>query len=160
MRWMNAFLAALLVVLGFSTCDEPRVEYGVPTAGYTVKGKVVNKQTQQPIKGIRVGYSQYKGPVLMYGVLPTPYRPIAADTTETTGAYRFRQVFAAGEIRENEVPVYVEDVDGAMNGRYRDTVLTIDFGLAVRSGKSKGWYDGERTLELNVELNPETQQDE
>ena len=83
-----------------------------------------------------------------------------ADTTETTGAYRLTQVFAAGEIRENEVPVYVEDVDGALNGRYRDTVLTVDFGLAVRSGKSKGWYDGERTLEVNVELNPETQQDE
>lgn len=56
-KWMNTLLAALLALLGFSSCEEPRVEYGAPNADYTVKGKVVNKVNQQPVKGIRVGYS-------------------------------------------------------------------------------------------------------
>ena len=159
-KWMNTLLAALLALLGFNSCEEPRVEYGTPNADYTVKGKVVNKVNQQPVKGIRVGYSVYQGPLLMYGVLPTPFRPLAADTTETAGTYKFTNRFSAGEIRENEVPVFVQDVDGEANGLFRDTVITVDFDKAVKSGKSKGWYQGERTLELNVELEPEKEGDE
>ena len=41
-RLINISLATMLVLLGFSNC-EPRVEYGVPNADYTVKGKIVDK---------------------------------------------------------------------------------------------------------------------
>ncbi|ODT55961.1 MAG: hypothetical protein ABT12_01395 [Paludibacter sp. SCN 51-9] len=158
-RFTNALLAALLAVFGFSNCDEPRVEYGTPNADYTVRGKVVDKVNQQPVKGIRVSYSTSR-PILMYGVIPTPYRPLATDTSQVDGTYKVSQRISAGELQNNMLPVYVEDIDGDENGLYRDTTIVVDFENAVRSGKKKGWYDGERTVELKVELQPKLKQDE
>jgi putative lipoprotein (rSAM/lipoprotein system) len=96
----------------------------------------------------------------MYGVIPTPYRPLATDTSEVDGTYRVSQRISAGELQNNMLPVYVEDIDGDENGLYRDTTIVVDFENAVRSGKKKGWYDGERTVELKVELQPKLKHDE
>lgn len=159
LRFTNLLLAGLLAVFGFSSCDEPRVEYGTPNADYTVRGKVVNKANQQPVKGVRVSYSSGR-PLFMYGVIPTPFRPLAADTSQVDGAYRVSQRLSAGEIQNNLLPVYIEDIDGDENGSYRDTTLVVDFENATQSGKKKGWYDGERIVELTVELQPKLNQDE
>jgi putative lipoprotein (rSAM/lipoprotein system) len=152
-RGINMLLAALLALFGFSNCDTGVVEYGVPNADYTVKGIVVDKADAKPIKGIRIGFSpSYSGPILMYGVIPTPYRRIAADTTDVNGAYKVSDNFSIGEIQDNILPVYVQDIDGTENGLYNDTILNIDVENAKRIGKAKNWYDGEYTLDVNIEL--------
>lgn len=151
-RGMNVVLAALLALLGFSNC-EPQEEYGVPNADYTVKGVVVDKTDVKPIKGIRIGFSRvYPEPVLMYGVMPQPYRSFLADTTDVKGEFKLSDNFTIGEIPENNLPLYIQDIDGAENGLYNDTVLNIDFENAKNTGKTKNWYDGEYTLDVNVEL--------
>ncbi len=152
-RGINMLLAALLSLLGFSNCETSVVEYGVPNADYTVKGTVVNKADAKPIKGIRVGFIRvYPEPVLMYGVMPQPYRSLKADTTDINGTYKLSDKFYVGDIKDNILPVYVQDVDGAENGLYNDTVLNVDFENAKLTGKPKSWYDGEYTLDVKVEL--------
>lgn len=151
-RGINVILAALLVLLGFSNC-EPKLEYGVPNADYTIKGTIVDKANSKPIEGIRIGFARsYPGPVTMYGVIPQPYRNFSADTTDVLGQYKLSDHFAIGEIQDNMLPVYVQDIDGAENGLYNDTVLNIDFENAKRTGKTKNWYDGEYTVDVNIEL--------
>ncbi len=152
-RVFNVFLATLLALFGFSNCDNAVVEYGVPNADYTVKGTVVDKADAKPIKGIRVGFIRvYPEPILMYGVMPQPYRSLKADTTDVNGAYKMSDKFTIGEIQDNILPVFVQDIDGAENGSYNDTVLNVDFENAIRTGKAKNWYDGEYSLEMKVEL--------
>ena len=160
-RGINTLLAALLTLLGFSNCAEPLVEYGVPNADYTIKGTVVDKTNAKPVKGIRIGFSPgFSEPILMYGVMPQPYRSIKADTTDMSGAYKLSDNFSAGEIQDNIVPVYVQDIDGAENGLYNDTILNVDFENANHTGKKRNWYDGEFSVDVNIKLTPKKEGNE
>ena len=161
-RGINTLLAALLTLLGFSNCSsEALVEYGVPNADYTVKGIVIDKANAKPIKGVRIGFSSnYNGPVLMYGVMPQPYRSIKADTTDINGAYKLSDNFSVGEIQDNILPVYVQDIDGPENGAFNDTILNVDFENAKKTGKSKNWYDGEYSIDMKIELTKKKEGDE
>ncbi len=153
-RVFNVLLAALLSILGFSACDKMgAVEYGVPNADYTVKGTVLNKADSKPIKGIRVGFSRvYPEPVLMYGVMPQPYRSTKADTTQLNGAYKLKDNFTIGQIDDNSLEVFIQDIDGPANGAFNDTIITVDFSNVKATGKPSGWYDGEYGVELNIKL--------
>ena len=132
----NWILATLLTLLGFSNC-EPQMEYGVPNADYSVKGTVVDKVSAKPIKGIRVGFSSAPQIMLMYGVMPTPYRTFNSVSTDDKGNYDLTQHFSIGTFADDKFPIYVQDIDGAENGLYRDTLLRVSFENAVRTGKQK-----------------------
>lgn len=152
-RMFNLFLASLLALFGFNNCNNGVVEYGVPNADYTIKGTVVNKADTKPIKGIRIGFSRaYPEPILMYGVMPQPYRSIKADTTDTSGTYKLSDNFSVGEIQDNILPVYVQDIDGTENGEFNDTIITVDYENVKKTGKSTNWYEGEYSVDVKVEL--------
>ena len=153
----NWLLAGIISMLGFVGCKNDVVEYGAPYADYTVKGAVVDKATKTPIKGIRVGYTPiYQGPILMYGVIPTPYQPKAYVITDENGKFKLTDRFYVGEFQMVEntsvLPVFVEDIDDAVNGWFQSEYLWVDFSDAVRSGKVKGWYGGEYTVTISIEL--------
>jgi putative lipoprotein (rSAM/lipoprotein system) len=153
-RVFNVFLAALLSILGFGACDRMgAVEYGVPNADYTIKGTVLNKADSKPIKGIRVGFSRvYPEPVLMYGVMPYPYRSHKADTTQLNGAYKLTDNFTVLQYDNNRLEVFVQDIDGPANGAFNDTIITVDFSNVKATGKPSNWYEGEYSVELNIKL--------
>ena len=153
-RITNRVLVALLALFGFSNCESGVVEYGVPNADYTVKGTVVNKADAKPIKGIRVGFSRvYPGPVLMYGVMPQPFRSNIADTANVIGNYELSDSF----FLTDEINIYVEDIDGTQNGLFNDTIINVDMKNATKSGKVTGWYEGKFTKEQNIELRPKNE---
>jgi putative lipoprotein (rSAM/lipoprotein system) len=157
---MNWGLAGIIGMLGFGGCGksetETLLEYGSPHADYTVKGKVVNKATKNPIEGIRVGYSCELCAVPEYGVLPTPYQPKAHVLTDSKGDFKLTDIFHAGEYQIIEkkptLDVYVEDIDGEKNGLYQPEHLQVDFSKAVRTKPQKSWYEGEFTVTVDVEL--------
>jgi hypothetical protein len=158
----NWALAGLLGLFGFSGCDtEPKEEYGVPFADYTVKGAVVDKATGKPIEGIRLGY-WYAGPMLMYGVPSTQYREKASVTSNAKGEYTLKDRFSIDEMIPDDnstptfIPVFVSDIDGKENGLYSDTILNVNIKDAVRTGKQKGWYGGEYTVKVDIELKEKT----
>ena len=152
---MNWALAGIIGMLGFAGCkkdDEMMLEYGTPHADYTVKGAVVNKVTGKPIEGIQVGYDS--GFTLMYGIPPTPFVPKAKVITNAKGEFKLTDRFHAGESQiignNGTLPVYVQDIK---SGLFQSEILQVDFSKAEHSGKPKGWYGGEYTVTLNVELN-------
>ena len=163
-KGMNWALAGLISLLGFTACEKsglveygsPKVEYGVPNADYTIKGVVVNKVNQEPIKGIRVGFSPEFVAIPMYGVLPVSYESKVFVLTDEKGEYKLTDRFHYGEIQMNEniptLPVCIQDIDGEENGLFQSEYLQVDIRKAEFSGKSKGWYEGEYTLKLDVEL--------
>jgi putative lipoprotein (rSAM/lipoprotein system) len=150
-RGMNWLLAGMLSLLGFG-CFESKepTEYGTPSADYTVKGKVVDKATGKPVKGIRVGYTPDQLAVPEYGVPVKSFRQMtAADTTDLKGEFSItEQTFPVDE----PVSVYFNDTDGTENGFYPPEKLTVNFKEAGQTGKPDKWYEGEFTVTLNVEL--------
>jgi putative lipoprotein (rSAM/lipoprotein system) len=149
---INWVLAGIIGMLGFAGCNksEPLNEYGTPHADYTVKGTVVNKVTKKPIEGIRVGYSSRDIPNLMYGVPQVPYTPKAHVLTNTKGEFKLTdRFFPEGN---KTLPVSVEDIDGEKNGSFQSEYLEVDFSKAEHSGKTKSWYQGEYTVNMNIEL--------
>jgi len=153
---MNWVLASIIGMLGFAGCKKSNEvgteEYGTPHADYTVKGAVVNKATGKPIEGIRVGYGCESCVVVVpaYGVIPTPYVLKSHITTNAKGEFKLTDSFFPGEFQT--LPVYVEDIDGEKNGLFQSEILQVDFSKAEHSGKPKGWYGGEYTVTVNVEL--------
>ena len=150
-------LAGIISLLGFAGCDIVGVEeYGTPHADYTVKGSVVNKATGKPIEGIRVQYASEPKAQLMYGTIPTPYTPKASVLTNAKGEFKLTHRFYAGDWQMIDnvpiLPVAVDDIDGEKNGLFQSEYIQVDFSEAKRSGKSKSWYNGEYTVNVDVEL--------
>ena len=151
-RLINICLATFLTLLGFSNC-EPREEYGVPNADYILKGKVVDKADAKPIKGISIGYYRgYNNPANLYRVSRDPNLRFNADTTDINGEYNFTQNSPIPAFLDDEITVYVVDINGNENGLYRDTVINVSFENAEKSGKTKKWYVGKLTLNVDIEL--------
>jgi putative lipoprotein (rSAM/lipoprotein system) len=153
----NWILAGCLSLLGFVSCTKALVlygvpddilpEYGTPNADYTVKGAVVNKVTGKPIKGIRVGYSS-ENLVTEYGVIQQSYSQSPYVLTNEEGEFKLtNNIFPV-----NEIPVFVEDIDGEENGLFQSEQIQVDFTKAEHTKKGDRWYSGEYTVTMNVEL--------
>jgi len=156
-KGINWLLAAIISMLGFAGCDTIGAdEYGTPYADYTVKGAVVDKATGKPIVGIRVGYSAEKYYGVMYGPPSVNYKPKAHVLTNAKGEFKLTDRFDIGEFQLIDdvptLPVWVEDIDGEENGLFQSEYIQVDFSDAKHSGKSKGWYNGEYTINVDVEL--------
>ena len=116
----TAICGAILVVLGFSTFLTSCMKYGVPP-DEIVSGKVTDKVSGKPIKGIKVTNTYYNPNVVipMYGTVPNYYDGNSAFT-DANGNYRIY-----GD--DNILPyLHFEDVDGAENNLYKDTTVNVD----------------------------------
>ncbi|MCL2596618.1 MAG: radical SAM-associated putative lipoprotein [Paludibacter sp.] len=136
---MNKFIkistkicGAMLAVLGFSalatSCgtNEPNPAYGMPPNEY-IAGKVTDKVTGKPIKGIKVR-NWYAGIIPMYGVPSGNYMEQSAFTNEN-GNY---EIF----IERVQPHLSFQDVDGEENGLYNDTTVTVDMNNIALTPKN------------------------
>ena len=110
----TAICGAILTLLGFSAC-EPMKKYGMPPNEF-VSGKVTDKVTGKPIEGIKVT-NLYGYAIPEYGVPSVNYEQISAFTDED-GNYKIRTF----EILPH---LSFEDVDGAENNLYNDTIVDV-----------------------------------
>lgn len=159
LKGFNAVIAVLLGLLGFTNC-ETREEYGSPQTDYIIKGSVVDKATGKSIPGIKVRVYGDSRSVPMYGVPSTDYRGDIyfskfADITNDRGDYQLdgNSVYSIETVKDMPLSLQISDIDGAENGVYTsDTTVVVDFKDAVQTKKSSGWYDGEYTKTVIVEL--------
>jgi putative lipoprotein (rSAM/lipoprotein system) len=149
-KLINGLLAISLGLLGFSGCDKDTLpEYGTPHADYTVKGKVTDNVTKQPLKGISFSYIP-QGPYLMYGPPPASYEYKSA-VSDDKGGYKLTDgLWPLSD--DNSANLYIADIDGEDNGLYRDTIVAVNFDEAERTQKPNGWYEGEFTVNKDIEL--------
>jgi len=127
-------LAGLLTLLGFaSTCGDPAVEYGMPTAKFIVKGSVTSLNSNEAIQGIRVTLQQ--------------------DTawTDKDGKY---EVSNRGAFPDDQTfAIQFTDYDGSANGDYQDVDTLVEFKDPEFTNGDDNWYSGETTKEFNIKLN-------
>lgn len=136
-KWLktyNAIIIAVLGMLGFTSCEEPRDEYGTPSATFIVQGKVTDKSNNQPIENIQVEV----------GWRNSVY-------TNSDGKYEF----SIGEFPESQTfPISFRDVDDDLNGSYMDLDTIVEFKDPKFTGGKGNWYEGVATKEFNIQLNP------
>jgi len=132
----NAIIFGLLALLGFtSSCNkEPnsKVEYGTPSAKFIVNGKVKSKDSNAPIKNIRVVMNR--------------------DTsfTDSEGIY---QVVENNGFPDNQTyNIKYQDVDSTRNGEYKDLDTIVEFVNPQFVNGDGHWYEGEASKEFNVKL--------
>jgi putative lipoprotein (rSAM/lipoprotein system) len=90
-----------------------------------------------------------------YGPPPTTYAPKSSvnpedwDTfTNEKGEFKLSNT----PVSWNGIPVAISDIDGEKNGAFVSDTLAIDYENAVQTEKGKGWYSGEYTKTIKVEL--------
>jgi putative lipoprotein (rSAM/lipoprotein system) len=149
----SKIIAGLLVLLGFTTSCDKRVEYGTPNADYVVKGKVIDKNTRQPIKNILVSFWEEPRIVPMYGVIPTPYQQKPSTYTDENGNYVLRWDGVLPNAFDDMDSIAIQDIDGIENGGFFNwEVMGVDFSTAQQTKPTNQWYQGEFTITKDIEL--------
>lgn len=133
LKTYGKILAFILSFFGLSSCDiiEPRVEYGTPSADYFVNGKVSDKITNQPIKGIGV-------------IVPNRVYPKHGDTVYTNelGEYTL-DLKNAFPYSNEQMKVIAKDLDAEKNGIYEKDSIELTFSEKDLVKKGTGnWYSG------------------
>ena len=124
-RWALPFLGVSTVISCDNVFNGPDMygtqvaEYGVPVMEYKVSGKVTDKDTGAPIKGIQV----------------TSEESLAQVFTSATGEFTCE----GATFPDDKVTITFEDIDGYENGAY----VTQEIEVAVeKSEDGSGWFAG------------------
>ena len=150
----SKMLSFFLVVLGFSSCtDEPTIgfqpmygcpapEYGAPYAQVKVSGKVVDKDSKEPISGIGV-------------ILDDEDNYYRNDTvfTDDSGVFNFNIGTIGAEPKT--LNIVFQDMDGELNGEYISKEKIVKVETSDYNGGSGNWNDGEAVVDMKqIELTP------
>jgi putative lipoprotein (rSAM/lipoprotein system) len=138
-------LSFILVLLGYPSCESfvSKDEYGVPSARFKVKGKIVDAESEEHIvKNIKV-------------VIGKPYKHNDTDrvyyldsiNTDIDGVFRLSVI----DFPESQKFVLrIEDADGAGNGRFVSKMEDVEFKNPTFTNGSGNWYKGEAEQDLEI----------
>ncbi len=134
----NTLWALLAAVLGFTGCDQigtERCEYGMPTADYKIKGKVVDSQ-EKPVGDIQIIVKRVLG--------DNPDHHYSWDTLTTDKQGEF--LFEKSETSEHKFRIDYQDIkNGIFKHDSTDVVMPNPTG-------GKGWYEGQSYKEKTIIL--------
>lgn len=143
----TSLFALLLAVLGLGSCNTieelnvfegidlgARAMYGVPTAYWSVKGKVINED-EKPVAGLQVVIGQrfYDTAGVKYDI---HYKAIDTLMTGADGTFSYtKHGFPVQNLQAD-----IHDIDGALGGgEFEDTTIIIK-DIPYQGGD--GWYVG------------------
>ncbi|MDR0873416.1 MAG: radical SAM-associated putative lipoprotein [Prevotellaceae bacterium] len=135
LKGFNALIVLLLGVFGFSCDFMSKKDYGSPEMDFIIKGKVVEKTAQKPIKNISIRYMWQNDGVF-------------TDEQGNFALYKTRDYRI-----DKTIAVIATDIDGEENGEYLTDTVYVDMSDAQKTKKGDGeWYEGEFTKSVTIEL--------
>ena len=142
-------LTFFLVLLGFSSCQTTKCEYGSPSAMLNIDGKVIDEKTKEAIKAIEVTIQEVGG--------NGHFQEIKSLTNGQGGFCVHVDVrFASAKT----IKVSFKDIDGEANGEFTDQEVTVTIAEEDFKGASGNWYRGEANKDLgSVELAPKVEEE-
>jgi putative lipoprotein (rSAM/lipoprotein system) len=144
LKYSNAIIVGLLAILGFTSCGDPKDEYGTPSATFIVKGKVTSIETLEAIKNIKVIVHGDTSDIGYYWDRDT-------SVTDNDGNYVIDKY---GFPKDQKYLIQFQDIDSVLNGQFQDLDTIIEFKNPTFSGGDGDWYCGEATKEFNIKLIP------
>lgn len=149
----NWALAGIMGLLGFASCsdeDEPVDEYGVPWSSYAIKGAVKDKTTGEPIEGIEVKIAV---PDSLKQHFHKEQLEAWKAKTDKEGLFKLSNTPDRGFLEHS--PIVTSDIDGEKNGLYRSDTTYVDYENAEHIGGGSGWFQGELTKTIRIDLEEE-----
>ena len=132
LRGFNAILAFLLTLLGFTACESPKCEYGVPHADFDVSGEITD-QDDQPLENIQVRVRDEWG------------NTYPAEYTDIDGAYR---IINEETFPSDSMDIIVRDTAGV----YESDSVRIKTDYDLSGVVEGGWYQGQATIHHDFQL--------
>lgn len=137
LKFYNVILVGLLSALGYASCTKPGpdpvAEYGVPSAKYIINGTIQDRESNTPIKDIKVSINQQ------------------TVTADAQGKYEITENGSGADMTFN---IQFTDEDGPANGEYNDLDTIIEFKNPQFENGDGGWYAGETSEEFDIKLTP------
>ncbi|MCL3782474.1 hypothetical protein EMN47_18990 [Prolixibacteraceae bacterium JC049] len=130
----NLVIAALMAILGFTSCDDEggMCEYGTPHALFKVNGKVTSVKTGQAVKDIQI--------------------IMGRDTVYTDASGNYKLEKSVDFAPDDNYDLNINDVDGESNGTFVNQKVDIDIKEVKFTGGSGSWDQGEATKTIDVKL--------
>jgi len=148
-NFTKIFAVAIIAILCFTACRIGRDEFNVPYATYHINGKVIDKETKEPIEEVMV---------VLYLNLPTPKQSILKTSppppkqgwSRANGEFEAYEYFTLSSMRERNDSVPVAFLNGRYNitASHKDTIIWVDFKNAKFTGDSYRNWKG--SYELNM----------
>lgn len=135
----NVLWTFIMATLGFTACEHTTAcEYGMPTAKYKIKGKVIDSR-EQPTADIQIIVKQLQG--------GRPTHAYSWDTLKTDIQGEF--LYELNDVTEDEFRIDWQD---KKLGLFKHD--SIDIEMPKPTG-GKGWYRGESYEEVTIILKDE-----
>ena len=150
-RLFGKFLALLGFAAVGTSCDGlMSVEYGAPYTSFRISGKLVDKETREPVSGI----------VIVYGEEHSDWDAEGNETrrfyAEGSTVADYTEFYVAGSIYTPENPekliLKLTDYDSNDKGHYKDTTYTVDLKRIGEPDPEEHWCAGIYGTEVTLEL--------
>ncbi len=129
-----------LIGLGLASgCGEAPDMYGSPYATFEIKGRVVDEDTGNPVKGVSLirGYVSYQEG---YGTIAKKYDPIPQSRMQINDDGTFE--INGSTSGDNIIPLYLSDDDPSEDGNYRDSLYVLELLPDKDFKKENDWHTG------------------
>jgi len=134
------FIAVAIATICLTACKEPY-------AWYIVEGRLIDKTTKEPVKGILVSLVEYNITHQESGQkTQKKEQSVGSEYSNTNGEFRTFDTYSPPLL-------YIYGYSSYENSLYRDTIIQVDFSNVPLSGKPSGNYQGDYVLNIgDIEL--------
>ena len=152
---MIRLFGKLLGLLGFAavgtSCDGlMSLEYGTPYTSFEVTGKLIDKETKEPVSGIVIVYGEEHSDWDAAGNETRRFYPEGSHVSD------YEEFWLRGRMFTPENPekliLKLSDYDSNDKGHYKDTTYTIDLQRIREPDPEEHWCDGIYGAEVTLEL--------
>lgn len=142
-----------ITAIGASCEGMMMAEYGTPYTRFEVTGKLVDKETKEPVKGIVIVYGEEHSRWDEYGNQITEFYSDGSHVSDYSEFWMVGRLFTPED--PEKMTLKLSDYDSNKDGHYKDTTYVIDLKEIRNPDEEENWclgiYGADVTLELERE---------
>ena len=142
-----------ITAIGVSCEGMMMAEYGSPYTRFEVTGKLVDKETKEPVNGIVIVYGEEHSRWDEYGNQITDFYPYGSHATDYSEFWMYGTMGLPDD--PEKLMLKLSDYDSKKHGHYKDTTYVIDLKKIGEPDEEENWcmgiYGADVTLELERE---------
>ena len=150
-RIIGRLLALMGITAIGASCDGGMMaEYGTPYTRFEITGKLIDKDTKEPVSGIVIVYGDEHSHWDAEGNKVTDFYPEGSYVAD------YSELWMAGRIHTPQDPekmiLKLSDYDSQSKGHYKDTTYVIDLEKIGEPDPEENWCGGIYGTDVTLEL--------
>lgn len=144
-KWLFGLLGISMTGCSVNSCETIKCEYGVPHAEFEVKGKVIDADSKQAVKGVCVTLHESVYNPDTEEITPHKW-PIDSTVVNTNGEFELR----SDGFPQDIMFVRVKDLDPQNDGKYIEK--NVQVALKQTEDAPGTWNQGIYSADIIIEL--------